>query len=174
MDIYPRINIQSRLGVQELCESRGGRPGLSVLMSLTVSVDVKRHWTMLRHWSQFVLNMSTDIRGHEARSTAPPEQTQSFTLFIRRWATAGVLNRQAPTYALVHVNWKSQTLVTSRANVWHTSRNGWSAVLLLQLIYDTLVGIGSQRYCSCSWCMTHYWVGMGSQRYCSCSWCMTH
>ena len=27
--------------VQELCESRGGRPGLSVLTSLTVSVDVK-------------------------------------------------------------------------------------------------------------------------------------
>ena len=52
--------------VQELCESRGGRPGISVLMSLTVSVDVKQHWTMLRHWSQFVLNTSTDIRGHEA------------------------------------------------------------------------------------------------------------
>ena len=29
--------------VQELCESRGGRPGLFVLMSLTVSVDVKQH-----------------------------------------------------------------------------------------------------------------------------------
>ena len=28
--------------VQELCESRGGRPGLSVLMNLTVSVDVKQ------------------------------------------------------------------------------------------------------------------------------------
>ena len=28
--------------VQELCESRGGRPGLSILMSLTVSVDVKQ------------------------------------------------------------------------------------------------------------------------------------
>ena len=27
--------------VQELCESRGGHPGLSVLMSLLVSVDVK-------------------------------------------------------------------------------------------------------------------------------------
>ena len=27
--------------VQELCESRGGRPGLSILMSLLVSVDVK-------------------------------------------------------------------------------------------------------------------------------------
>ena len=52
--------------VQELCESRGGRPGLSVLMNLTVSVDVKQHWTVLRHWAQFVPNMSTDIRGHEA------------------------------------------------------------------------------------------------------------
>ena len=29
--------------VQELCESRGGRPGLSVLTSLTVSVDVKQY-----------------------------------------------------------------------------------------------------------------------------------
>ena len=29
--------------VQEVCESRDGRPGLSVLMSLTVSVDVKQH-----------------------------------------------------------------------------------------------------------------------------------
>ena len=27
--------------VQELCESRGGRPGLSVLTSLLISVDVK-------------------------------------------------------------------------------------------------------------------------------------
>ena len=52
--------------VQELCESRGGRPELSVLTSLTVSVDVKQHRTVLRHWSQFVPNMSTDIRGQEA------------------------------------------------------------------------------------------------------------
>ena len=29
--------------VQELCESQGGRPGLPILMSLTVSVDVKQH-----------------------------------------------------------------------------------------------------------------------------------
>ena len=29
--------------VQELCESRGGRPELSVLTSLLVSVDVKNH-----------------------------------------------------------------------------------------------------------------------------------
>ena len=28
---------------QELCESRGGRPGLPSLISRTVSVDVKQH-----------------------------------------------------------------------------------------------------------------------------------
>ena len=32
---------QSGIIVQELCESRGGRPGLSVLTNLLVSVDVK-------------------------------------------------------------------------------------------------------------------------------------
>ena len=50
--------------VQELCESRGGRPGLSVRTSFLASVDVKIYWTMLRHWSQLVPNMSADIRGH--------------------------------------------------------------------------------------------------------------
>ena len=29
--------------VQELCESQGGRPGLSILTSLLVSVDVKNY-----------------------------------------------------------------------------------------------------------------------------------
>ena len=33
----------SNVIVQELCESRGGRPGLSVLTSLLVSVDVKNY-----------------------------------------------------------------------------------------------------------------------------------
>ena len=50
--------------VQELCESRGGRPGLSVLTNLLVSVDVKNYWTELRHWSKLVPNMSNDIWGH--------------------------------------------------------------------------------------------------------------
>ena len=50
--------------VQELCESWGGCPGLSVLTSLLVSVDIKLYWTMLRHWPQLVPNMSTDIWGH--------------------------------------------------------------------------------------------------------------
>ena len=38
-----RHNTFVGLRVQQLCESRGGRPGLPVLMSLTVSVDVKQH-----------------------------------------------------------------------------------------------------------------------------------
>ena len=50
--------------VQELCESRGGHPGLSVLINLLVSMDVKIYWTVLRHWSQLVPDMSTDIWGH--------------------------------------------------------------------------------------------------------------
>ena len=36
-------NKQSHIIVQELCESRGGRPGLSVLTSLLASVDVKNY-----------------------------------------------------------------------------------------------------------------------------------
>ena len=51
--------------VQGLCESRGDRPGLSVLTSLLVSVDVKNYRTMLRHWSQLVPNMSTDSSSEE-------------------------------------------------------------------------------------------------------------
>ena len=40
---YIKESVYVLLGgiVQELCESRGGRPGLSVLTSLLVSVDVK-------------------------------------------------------------------------------------------------------------------------------------
>ena len=35
------VTSQQKAIVQELCESRGGRPGPSVLTSLLVSVDVK-------------------------------------------------------------------------------------------------------------------------------------
>ena len=59
-----RYCLWGRLIVQELCESRGGRPGMSVLTSLLVSVDVKNYWTVLRHWSQLVPNMSADIWEH--------------------------------------------------------------------------------------------------------------
>ena len=55
-----KSEIQLAVRVQELFESRGGRPGLSVLTSLMVSVDVRRYWIVLRHWSQFVPNMSTE------------------------------------------------------------------------------------------------------------------
>ena len=56
-----RVHKLHQIIVQELCESRGGRPGLSVLTSLLVSVDVKIYCTVLRHWSQLVPNMSHDI-----------------------------------------------------------------------------------------------------------------
>ena len=43
-DMKPHIiTIAVTAIVQELCESRGGRPGLSVLTSLLVSVDVKNY-----------------------------------------------------------------------------------------------------------------------------------
>ena len=59
--IKAEVRFLSEFIVQELCESGGGRPGLSVLTSLLVSVDVKIYCTVLRHWSQLVPNMSTDI-----------------------------------------------------------------------------------------------------------------
>ena len=43
VDRLKRERNAARFRVQELCESRGGRPGLSVLTSLTVSVDVKQY-----------------------------------------------------------------------------------------------------------------------------------
>ena len=42
--------------VQELCESRGGRPGLSVLTSFLVSEDVKNY--RLNHASALVSALS--------------------------------------------------------------------------------------------------------------------
>ena len=39
--VYNSYHITKRFIVQELCERGGGRPGLSVLTSLLVSVDVK-------------------------------------------------------------------------------------------------------------------------------------
>ena len=77
--------------VQELCESRGGRPALSVLMSLTVSVDVKQHWTMLRHWSQFFPNMSTDIRWHEALHHHHLTEVRLGSHNSQNWQAAAVL-----------------------------------------------------------------------------------
>ena len=41
--VYRSMVPRNCVRVQELCESRGGRPGLSVLTSLMVSVDVKQY-----------------------------------------------------------------------------------------------------------------------------------
>ena len=42
LSLYPSFGV-SEFIVQELCDSRGGRPGLSVLTSLMVSVNVKQY-----------------------------------------------------------------------------------------------------------------------------------
>ena len=42
-DIKHQFIINGEIMAQEVCESRGGRPGLSVLTSLLVSVDVKNY-----------------------------------------------------------------------------------------------------------------------------------
>ena len=57
--------LRSCLMVQVLCESRGGRTGLSVLTNLLVSVDVKSYWTRLRHWSQPVPNLTSEDIKHQ-------------------------------------------------------------------------------------------------------------
>ena len=41
--------------VQELCESRGGRPGLPVPNKPTVSVDVKQHYPSLFQRAQSII-----------------------------------------------------------------------------------------------------------------------
>ena len=42
--VYKELErIYNKIIVQELCESRGGRPELSILTSLLVSVDVKNY-----------------------------------------------------------------------------------------------------------------------------------
>ena len=67
----------------ELCESRGGCPGLSVLTSLLVSVDVKIYCTVLRHWSQLVPNMSTDIRTLSINSSSSSHEKAEFARTFR-------------------------------------------------------------------------------------------
>ena len=56
--LYPNksLNHEYQFIVQGLCESRGGRPGLAVLTSFLVSVDVKQYCTVIRHWSRLVPN----------------------------------------------------------------------------------------------------------------------
>ena len=50
--------------VQELCESRGGRPGAVRPNEPYRFRGRKAILTVLQYWSRLVPNMSTDIRGH--------------------------------------------------------------------------------------------------------------
>ena len=46
-----------------------------------VYVDVKQYRTVLPHWSQFVPNMSTDIKGHEALHWSSSSSSSSIIIF---------------------------------------------------------------------------------------------
>ena len=82
--------------VQELCESRGGHPGLSILTSLLVSVDVKIYWTVLRHWSQLVPNMSTDIWGHKASLHQMKHADKKYSHFFSVFGSACIFSLVFP------------------------------------------------------------------------------
>ena len=63
----PRVSI-----VQELCESRSGRPGLSVLTSLMVSVDVKQYCSGIGPRLSLVCQpTSEDIKQHQKKKKCP-------------------------------------------------------------------------------------------------------
>ena len=116
-DPWPR---RPTIIVQELCESRGGRPGLSVLTSLLVSVDEKLYWTMLRHWSQLVPNMSTDIWGHWTTLTTNDLQRTT----------------RAETSPVQCVTWKNSD---SRSwTPWLINRDSWSIGLKTEPVFELL------------------------------------
>ena len=69
--------------VQELCESQGDHLGLSVLMNLTVSVEVKQHRTMLRHWQPTSEDMKLYIIIINGTMCTEAE---------RRWMQCSILN----------------------------------------------------------------------------------
>ena len=63
------------LRVQELCESRGGRPGLSVLISLTLSVDVKQHTlraSLSGTFLQTLPDLVSPLKGHSLSPRSCP------------------------------------------------------------------------------------------------------
>ena len=89
--IYRSMGIAKWDIVQELCESWGGRPGLSVLTSLMVSMDIKQYWVVLmRHWSQLVPNkvicqLTSEYIKHHLKKKKPNEQAMSCKR-VGQWA----------------------------------------------------------------------------------------
>ena len=57
--IYKTEYNKTRWRAQELCESRGGLPGLSVRNKPTVSVDVKQHSTTTKQGSLWLLGTAS-------------------------------------------------------------------------------------------------------------------
>ena len=88
-----------RIIVQELCESRGGRPGLSVLTSLLVSVDVKNYvgighnLSLICHLTSEDIKHQLIIRSYALLTSSIPTRTQ----LTQKWA-------HTPSIAFRHVS----------------------------------------------------------------------
>ena len=141
--VFSRDN--QSLVVQEPCESRGGRPGLSVLTSLLVSVDVKQYWTMLAHWSQLVPNIdicqptSEDIKHHLKEEEGGgggggiSSVTYFFCLFVAQLLFNNNIDRY-PFHVCIYfstVCWK--TWWTLWSLYWMSASACWRATLSTRL-----------------------------------------
>ena len=117
--------MHSSIIVQELRESRGGRPGLSVLTSLLVSVDVKLYWTMLRHWSQLVnrhprtLSNTTYLRQVHKQELRSCVKVEVAVLGSRPWYAYGFCGRKATL---------NQPGCQSSGAVWKSRWPSWAPV----------------------------------------------
>ena len=87
---------------QELCESRGGRPGFPSLISLTVSVDVKQHFI------NDILPSRRKVPESDARSVRIVSARLFFSTMLK--TLFADLARQAPTRESTHkgVNQRSK------------------------------------------------------------------
>ena len=115
--------------VQELCESRGVRPELPVLLSLTVSVDVKQHWTMLRHWSQFVPNMSA--RHPRTLSSTSSSLFPGALLAGRHWPTGRAAFPCVSRTELLHLAQRTQVKKGGRSTGSRCCRGCYCSIVRL-------------------------------------------
>ena len=96
-------------------------PGLSVLTSLLVSVDVKLYWTMLRHWSQLVPNVNWHLR---------TLSNTTYILPIRFLLTNSFVGRSDPAHPallqMVHIRWHGRNTMRTGAAWWSAFTKNWS------------------------------------------------
>ena len=128
--------------VQELCESRGGRPGLSVLTSLMVSVDVIQYWSnhvhALNH-VQLVPNNYVNRHPRTLSKTGRNHVVIPWTVYIGPWE-------------------KPWTCVGSWVIPFQSNVSFWSCVAQVHLNVFMLVNVSLWPYCSLSDTWTYIYM----------------